>query len=452
MAEDAEPIAALATPPGRGALAVIRVSGSGAGHVLSLLTGRSAFTPRKATRVSLTLGDQFLDDALATWFPAPSSYTGEDSFELSVHGTPVVTATLLSLLASNGVRAALPGEFTLRAFRHGKIDLVQAEAVDDLVRAVTPAQARVASAQVRGVVSGALLDIANAVVSLLERLEASLDFPEEGYHFVEPGSVVRELEAIWQRCAALRGSGTRGRLLRDGATVVIAGRPNVGKSSLFNALLGHARAIVTDVPGTTRDVLHETIDLGGVPVVLTDTAGVRETSDVVEREGVDRATASAADADLVLVVVDGSDTSDEGRARDDDMWRRYASRSRCLVVNKADRLVDDSRWTTLATEEPVLVVSARTGAGLEGLRAHLAERLGQVDWEPATVTNARHIALLTRAEEALGRATEAARTGATEEFVAVDVREALQALEEIRGRVTSQDVIDGIFARFCIGK
>ena len=449
---DAEPIAALSTPPGRGALAVVRVSGAGIAPVLALLTGRSTFTPRQATRVSLTLGDDFQDDAIATWFPAPASYTGEDSFELSMHGSPVVATTLLRLLARNGVRAAHPGEFTLRAFRHGKIGLVEAEAVDDLVRAVTPAQARVASAQVRGAVSDRLLEISTAALSLLERLEASLDFPDEGYHFVEAGRVVLELEALKRQCDVLHGSGARGRLLRDGATVVIAGRPNVGKSSLFNALLGHARAIVTEVAGTTRDVLRETIDLGGVPAVLTDTAGLRDSQDVVERAGVDRASASAADADLVLVVVDGSET-DPSRLDDDRrIWEVHAQRNRCLVVNKAD-MIGGAGWSApWAGEAPPFEVSARTGGGLDVLRTHLERAVGRVEWEPATVTNARHLDLLARAESSLARALVAAREGATEEFVAVDVRDALHALEEIGGRVTSQDVIDGIFSRFCIGK
>ncbi len=449
---EADPIAALATPPGRGALAVIRVSGTGIAPVLALLTGRSDFTPRKATRVALTLGDDFRDDAIVTWFPAPASYTGEDCFELSVHGSPVIAGTLLQLLARNGVRPARPGEFTLRAFRHGKVDLVEAEAVDDLVRAVTPAQARVASAQVRGAISSQLLDLSGTVLGLLERLEACLDFPDEGYHFIDADSVVRELEGVRRTCEVLRGSGTRGRLLRDGATVVIAGRPNVGKSSLFNALLGHARAIVTDVAGTTRDVLRETIEFGGVPVVLTDTAGLRETTDVVERAGVDRASASAGDADVVLVVVDGSEADARLLGEDRRIWDEHASRPRCLVVNKGD-LMGTTPWTAAwaGAAEP-FTVSARTGAGLDALRLHLAGVVGCVEWEPATVTNVRHLDLLARAEDAVGRAAAAARDGAPEEFVALDVRDALHALEEIRGRVTSQDVIDGIFARFCIGK
>jgi tRNA modification GTPase len=449
---DAEPIAAVATPPGRGALAVVRVSGAGAGSVLGLLTKRSTFTPRHATRVTLHLGEAFHDDALATWFPAPHSYTGEDSFELGVHGSPVVTAALLDMLGRQGVRVARPGEFTLRAFLHGKIDLVEAEAVADLVRAVTPAQARMAAAHLRGAISGPLLEIATALLGLLERLEASLDFPDEGYHFVDPDGVVAELRTIGSRCAALIDSGTRGRLLRDGAAVAVVGRPNVGKSSLFNALLGHARAIVTDVPGTTRDVLHETIDLGGVPVVLIDTAGLCETVDAVEREGVRRAEASASDADVVVVVVDGSERDPARAAEDASIWERHRGRRRCLVVNKVDAM-DERSWSAAWAEDAVpVLVSALTGDGIDDVRAALALRVGQEAWEPGTITNARHLHLLGAARAAVERGIAAALDGATEEYVAVDVRDALHALEEIRGRVTSQEVLDGIFARFCIGK
>ncbi len=449
---DGEPIAAVATPPGRGALALVRVSGTGIAPVLSLLTGRDVFVPRQATRVSLHLGDDFHDDALATWYPAPNSYTGEDCFELSVHGGTVIASTLLARLAGLGVRQARPGEFTLRAFLYGKMDLAAAEAVDDVVRAVTPAQARVAASHLRGTVGREVLDIANAVLSVLERLEASLDFPDEGYHFVDPEGVCQEVMDLAARCRRLRDSGTRGRLLRDGATVVVAGRPNVGKSSLFNVLLGHARAIVTDVPGTTRDILHESIDLGGVPVVLTDTAGLRPADDVVEAEGIARATASAADADLVLVVVDGSVDDGAVHAEDAALWAAHEGRPRLLVVNKTDVMSDTAAPPAWRAAEPQCLVSAKTGDGIEALRERLAGTLGQVQWEPATVTNARHLGLLALAEAALQRGAAAARGGATEEFVAVDVRDALHALEEIRGRVSSQDVLDGIFARFCIGK
>lgn len=449
---DAEPIAAVATPPGRGALATIRVSGVGVGAVLTQLTGHARLVPREATLVSLLLDTDFQDHALATWFPAPRSYTGEDSFELSVHGTPVVTGAVLNLLARHGVRAARPGEFTLRAFLHGKLDLVEAEAVADVIRAVTPAQARVAAAQLRGTVSGEVLQLANQIVALLERLEASLDFPDEGYHFVTSDEVIVELERLLARCARLERSGARGRLLRDGATVVVAGRPNVGKSSVFNALLGHARAIVTDVAGTTRDVLHETLELGGVPATLVDTAGVRETDDVIEREGVNRATASAEDADLVMVVIDGQDTRERSIVADAAIWQRHDGRPRCLVVNKIDGMAGADWTAPWARGTRPLLVSALTGEGVDQLRDVLAERLGQSSWEPATVTNGRHLRLLTEARESLARAADAARTGATEEFVAADVREALQALEEIRGRVAPQELLDGIFSRFCIGK
>ncbi len=447
---DGEPIVALGTAPGRSAIAVLRVSGRNCAHVLQLVTGRTDFAPRVATLVDVALGEDFKDRALATWFPAPHSYTGEDAFELALHGSPVIVAAALSVLGRQGVRPAAPGEFTARAFLNGKVDLVEAEAIDDLIRAVTPAQARVASAHLHGALSGPLHEIGDELLEVLERLEASLDFPDEGYHFVDTADLGRRLEALANRCASLAASGRQGRLLREGASVVIAGRPNVGKSSLFNALLGTARAIVTEQAGTTRDVLVETLDIDGIPVTLSDTAGVHEATDVVEREGVARARASAGDADLVMVVVDASETSDERLAEDARLWKGLAARARLLVVNKVDAA--PAATPAWARDVTACHVSARTGRGIDRLREQLTAALGGGTWEPTLVTNARHLDLLHRADGALRRALDAVAGGATEEYVAIDVREALHALEEIRGCVTQQDVLNGIFARFCIGK
>jgi tRNA modification GTPase len=444
----ADTIVALATAPGRGAIAIVRVSGKGCGRLLSALSGRSTFVARRATRVRVALGDGLEDEALALWFPGPQSYTGEDSFELSVHGGPVVASRTVEALAARGARPARPGEFTLRAFLNGRMDLVQAEAVADLVDAVTPAQARVASAHLRGALSAALTAVGRVLIDLLERLEASLDFPDEGYHFVDPVDVARSLDDVRVRCESLLSSEARGRVLHDGARLVIVGRPNVGKSSLFNALVGYARAIVTTVPGTTRDALQERIDLGGVPVEVSDTAGWRDTVDEVEREGVARARSLAADADGVLVVVDGSRPPTR---EDEAVWHAVEGRPRWLVVNKADLMPEPwaSPW---APDGPDAVISARTGAGIDGLRDVLSAAIGCGAWEPETVTRVRHAHLLRETLTAVARAQRAAADGATEEFVAADVRAALVALEEIQGRVTPDAVLDGIFNRFCIGK
>jgi tRNA modification GTPase len=445
---DGDPIVALATAAGRGAIAVVRVSGRGCARLLAAVTGRAAFTPRLATRVSIRLGDDLTDEGLALWFPGPHSYTGEDSFELSLHGGPLLATRAVQVLAALGARPARAGEFTLRAFLNGKMDLVQAEAVADLVDAVTPAQARVAAAHLRGALSASLSDLAGDLVELLERLEASLDFPDEGLHFVEAAEVIARLAAADARCEELLSSGTRGRVLRQGATAVLAGRPNVGKSSLFNALIGHARAIVTEVPGTTRDVLRETVELGGVPVELVDAAGWRDTDEEVERQGVARARAMAADADVVIVVVDGAAGPDED---DERVWRAAAQQERWLVVNKGDAMTRP--WTAPWVDGGRrLVVSARTGDGIDRLRDDLAAHVGRAAWEPETVTRARHLHLLGETRSAVARALQAAREGASEEFVAADVREALATLEEIRGRVTADTLLDGIFSRFCIGK
>ena len=298
------------------------------------------------------------DQVVATFFPAPHSYTGEDVVELSAHGSPVVLAGIVSAAMGGGARLAEPGEFTLRAFLNGRIDLPQAEAVADLIDAVTPLQARAAFDQLEGTLTGAIGAIDAGLFDLVARLEASVDFSEEGYHFVEPAELAGALERLMARTGALIADGRRGRLVREGLQVAIAGKSNVGKSSLFNALAGAARAIVTDVPGTTRDLVAEVVDLDGLRVTLVDTAGVRPTQDVVEAEGVTRARQAWDVADVVLVVVDGSAPLD---SLDRQLLEETAGRRRLVVSNKSDLGAD------LEGEGGAgfLRVSARTGDGLD---------------------------------------------------------------------------------------
>lgn len=335
MFSTADTIVAIATPPGRGGLGVVRMSGPAATRVTAALLGRAApLEPRRATFARLvSAGEMSGDEVVAVYFPAPRSYTGEDVVEISAHGSPVILTGLLRRAVDEGARLAEPGEFTLRAFLNGKRDLVQAEAVRDLIESVTPLQARAAFDQLDGTLSAAIATIENALFDLVARLEASLDFPDEGFHFIQPDEVADGVGTVLSRVDSLLADAGRGRLVREGAVVAIVGAPNVGKSSLFNALLNASRAIVTDLPGTTRDVLTERVDMGGLSLALVDTAGLRETTDVVEREGVERARQALAVADLVVVVLDGSRPVDE---EDRATLAVTAGRRRVVVVNKAD--------------------------------------------------------------------------------------------------------------------
>src|SRR5688572_27348359 len=331
-------IVAVATPPGRGGLGVVRLSGPDALRVIAaLITRHEPLEPRRATFTRLRAGDgggTAADQVIVTSFPAPNSYTGQDVIEVSAHGSPVILRGVVSAAVAAGARLAQPGEFTLRAFLSGKIDLVQAEAVADLIAAATPLQARVAFDQLEGTLTRRIAAIDADLFDLIARLEASLDFPDEGYHFIEPAEIAQRIGAIVEHLDQLLGDAQRGRLIREGATVVIAGRPNVGKSSLFNVLAGLDRAIVTEIPGTTRDLVTERIDIEGVAVTLVDTAGARDAVDVVEREGVSRAARAREVADLILVVIDGS----EALSRDDEALLEQTARQRRLVVaNKSDR-------------------------------------------------------------------------------------------------------------------
>ena len=462
MFSTSDTIVAIATPPGRGGIGVVRLGGADAHAIACGLIARAEpLAPRHATFALLRSAESPLDGAgrpgtidaidhvVVTYFPAPYSYTGDDVVELSAHGSPIVLRAIVAASVAAGARLAEPGEFTLRAFLNGRIDLSQAEAVADLVDAATPLQARAAFDQLHGTLTRAIAEIDSVLFDLIARLEASIDFPDEGYHFIDPGALTAAIDDVSGRTAKLLADGARGRLVREGLQIVIVGKPNVGKSSIFNALAGAARAIVTDVPGTTRDLITEVIDLDGLRATLVDTAGLHQATDVVEAEGVVRSKLAYAVADLALIVVDRSRPLDSD---DRDIISQTTDINRLIVINKADVA---GAWSEQDIEKAVLV-SAATGFGFDELRRQIAAAV-DVDLlaDRPSITNIRHIALVQRAHEALGRARAAASAegGALpEEFVLADLQDARAALEEIGGRRTSDDVLAHIFSRFCVGK
>ena len=442
-------IVAIATPAGHGALGVIRISGPRALDVVrTMATRRSPFAPRRATltriRDNATSGST-VDNVIVTCFHSPHSYTGEDVVELSAHGSPIVLRTIVLAAIAAGARLARRGEFTLRAFLAGRLDLVQVEAVADLIAAATPLQARVAFDQLEGTLTRRIAALDGELFDLIARLEASLDFPDEGYHFIDADETRRRLRLVVDGITDLLADGPRGRLIREGATVVLAGRPNVGKSSLFNALAGADRAIVTSVPGTTRDLITEPVDVNGIALTLVDTAGAHDARDIVEREGVARGQQARGVADLILVIVDRSEplTSDD-RA----LLAETSSMRRLIVANKSD-------LPQVTEIEGGLDVSATTNEGLDRLRCAIARELSGEESrrESPALTNLRHIALLEQARECLARAVSALiDTSTPEEFLLADLHAARARFDEVVGVRTSEDVLTHIFETFCIGK
>jgi tRNA modification GTPase len=460
----ADTITAIATPPGRGGIGVVRIAGPDAEAIARRLLGRTRpLEPRHATLATVTASSftpngraRPIDQVIATWFRAPHSYTGDDVVEIAAHGSPPVLRQIVARAMEEGARLAEPGEFTLRAYLNGRLDLAQAEAVADLIEAVTPLQARAAMDQLDGTLTGRIGLIDARLFDLIARLEASLDFPEEGFHFVTAPDVVRDLTTIAADLDDLARDGQRGRVIREGVTVALAGRPNVGKSSLFNRLVGADRAIVTAAPGTTRDVLAADADVDGVRVTFVDAAGLREAADEIEAEGVRRAKAVHDVAQLVLVVLDRSEplTAEDRALLVDAGDRRGGPRAaRLVVVNKSDR---PAAWRAdrLQNAASTVIVSAKTGEGIDELRGRIVQEL--TGREPVSdvpaITNARHLGLVDTARVAVGRAVSAIRDGATEEMVVAELVLAREALEAIAGRRAPDDLLHHVFARFCVGK
>jgi len=453
-------IVAIATPHGRGGIGIVRLSGPSSLEIAgAILEHRHSLRARYATytRVRASRDRSAIDEVVATYFPAPHSYTGEHVVEISAHGSPVVLGAIVRSAIAAGARLAAPGEFTLRAFLNGKRDLVQAEAVADLIAAATPLQARVAFDQLEGTLTSRIAEVDAQLFDLVARLEASLDFPDEGYHFIEPGETARRIANVVEQLDRLLAGARRGRLIREGAVVVVTGRPNVGKSSIFNLLLGTERAIVTEIAGTTRDLVSEQVDLDGLAVTLVDTAGCRDTGDLVEREGVTRATRARDAADVLLVVLD---CSERATPEDERLLADTANRRRLVVANKSD-LPARLEMSCVSGDPPITIshqpiaVSARTGAGLDALRGAIVSELTGSESlrDTAAISNTRHIALLEQARGNLARAQRAATQGETpEEFLLADLQAARAHLDEIVGTRTTDDLLQHIFERFCVGK
>lgn len=448
-------IAALATPPGAGALAVIRLSGPAALAVADrAFRGPSPLSsaPGHSVHVGRLLAedDTLLDDVVAVLFRAPRSFTGEDLVEISCHGGPLLAARALRSLLARGARPADPGEFTRRAFLNGRMDLAQAEAVAALIAAGSDRARRASLDQLHGGLSRRVEALRTDLLALCGRLELNLDFAEERIDIAKNSDVVGEIQLVIGAIGRLLAGWTAGRLIRDGFRVAIAGNTNAGKSSIFNRLLESDRAIVTPHPGTTRDMLEENALIRGFLFTLRDTAGIRETTDPVELEGIRRAESAIRQADILMVVADAT-LPDAGRHLHG--WAELgAGKPVVQVWNKVDLLPPG---TLAGAPAGVVPVSARTGSGIDLLRerlVHEASRMagGVADGEAAV--NERHRAALERALRSLELALESASQERPQEFVAMDLRGALNSIAEITGEITTDEILDGIFSRFCIGK
>jgi tRNA modification GTPase len=452
-------IAAIATPPGEGGVAIVRISGMDAEKIAARIfhrmrkgsTGQLESHRLYHGQIRNPRSDRVLDEVLLTIMRNPRSYTGEDVVEIHCHGGAFVVKQILALILTEGARQAEAGEFTKRAFLNGRLDLVQAEAVLDLIRARTDKSAALALNQSGGALSQRVNELREALLDVLVQVEAAIDFPEEEIELLRHHELLEKINALRLTINDISATYDWGRLFREGARVCICGRPNVGKSSLLNALLGEDRVIVTPVPGTTRDVIEESINLNGLPVVVGDTAGIRETEDQIERMGIDFTRQHLDKVDAVIVVLDGS----EPLARDDETLLLSVKHKKVLLaINKSDLPQTPSADAVAQLDCPrKIFISAKTGAGIAQLKEQLKNLLVDSEVEtPVVITNLRHRSALQRSAEALAQAATAVDERYAPEFVAIDLNEAREALEEITGIIKNNDILERIFSNFCIGK
>lgn len=459
MIAENDTIVALSTPPGRAGIGVIRLSGPRALAILKTLVDSDSFNPDPNHLTLRSLIDpangETLDQALVCYFKAPHSFTGEDVVELHCHGSPVLLRAIIDAALALDARLADPGEFSLRAVANGQLKLTEAEAIRDLIDAQTDAAARQATRQLKGEISNRLQPVQDELLKVIVRLESSLEFVEDDLPALENDQLLKSLQNLRSDLHQLATTFSRGRLIREGIKVTLVGRPNVGKSSLFNSLLGHGRAIVTEIPGTTRDTITESIALDGIPITLTDTAGLRTSKDQIESIGIDRTKREAADSDLLIVVIDGSTALTE---EDRSVIAEVAAQRHIIAINKSDlptfSITNAYEDSSHHDPDRLISVSARTTAGLEQLRAAILESFknGDAAVEGLLITNARHHDLLRCAIDAIMSSERLLETRASEELILVGLHNALRFLGEITGETTSDEILGKIFSTFCIGK
>jgi tRNA modification GTPase len=476
----AETIVAIATPLGRSGIGVIRLSGPSAVAIAAKIAANGNFDlkPRVSSLRQLTdlVTGETIDEGVVTYFKSPKSFTGEDVIEISCHGSPIVLRQVLDHCLKEGARLAEPGEFSLRALANGRMNLSEAEAIRDLIDAQSVGAARQAVRQMRGAFSHELQPLKDELLDIIVVLESALEFVEDDLPATQKTTILARLESVAERASNKASTYQAGKLIRDGIRVALVGRPNVGKSSLFNALVGHDHAIVTEIAGTTRDQLHQQFTIGNIPISLIDTAGLRETSDTVESIGVERSKRTMADADLVIVMLDASDAfTDEDR----EIIASASELKHLLVINKIDKTDDegisnfkfqisnfgfhilhvvldkDGEAGNKDKEQTgTVLISAKTGVGLDRLREAMIEPFAkhETDSTGFLVSDARHFDLLVRASEEIAQSADLLQHNTSEEIVLIGLHNALRYLGQITGETTTEDMLTRIFSTFCIGK
>ncbi len=483
----AETIVAIATPLGRSGIGIIRLSGMSAISIAAKIAASGNFDlkPRVSSLRQLTdpATGEAIDEAVVTYFKSPSSFTGEDVIEISCHGSPIVLRQVLDLCLKEGARLAEPGEFSLRALANGRMNLSEAEAIRDLIDAQSVGAARQAVRQMRGAFSHELQPVKDELLDIIVVLESALEFVEDDLPATQKTTILERLESVRTRVSQKASTYQSGKLIRDGIRVALVGRPNVGKSSLFNALVGHDHAIVTEIPGTTRDQLHQQFTIGEIPISLIDTAGLRETSDTVESIGVERSKRTMADADLVIVMLDASDTFTN---EDREIINSVVELEHLLVINKIDKVgegvISNFKFQISNFRPPIsdfrsqisdrvsgkdkeivskdeeltetCLISAKTGEGLGELKAAMIGpfAVNQIDTHGFLVSDARHYDLLVRAADEIAHSRELLEQNTSEEIVLIGLHNALRYLGQITGETTTEDMLTRIFSTFCIGK
>jgi len=447
-------VVAIATPSGRGGIGIVRLAGPEARQITApLLCLKHELAPGKAVFGELVdpgASSAKIDEVVVTYFAKPHSYTTDDIVEISAHGSPIVLRHVVEVCLARGARLAEPGEFTMRAFLNGRIDLTQAEAVRDLIESQTLYQAKVAAQQLEGGLSRRLQPVKQKLVELIALLEAGVDFAEDDVSVLPAETILHQIAEVRTPLEALAASFAYGKIVHEGLTLAIIGRPNVGKSSLFNRLVEHERAIVTAIPGTTRDLVTETVAIGGIPVKLVDTAGIRRALDETESIGIRKSMEALADADLVLIVLDASQPL---TADDAELLSQVELRSAIVVENKVD--VSSSEFAVPGSQHKRVKTSALAGTGIEELRAEILRHIGGEAGQQAEsgfLTNLRHQSLVRDSLGALDAAEAAVRTNVPHEMLLMDLYGSLRPLDEITGATTTDDILNLIFSRFCIGK